>query len=124
MPFLRRSDDRGAAVVEVTLVLAGLMLIFLALLQLAVTAFAHTYVAGVAADAARAAAASTEIEPVEKRLAELLEIPMIRVQEISVHSTWDRNLPVMRVQVHVELPALVPGVVREFKVIRHALVDD
>jgi hypothetical protein len=124
MPFPRRSDDRGAAVVEVTLILAGLVLIFLALLQLAVTAFAHTYVSGVAADAARAAAASGETESVQKRLEELLVLPMLTVDEISVHTAWDRNLPLMRVRVRAVFPALLPGVGREIEVIRHALVDD
>jgi hypothetical protein len=123
MPFPRLSGERGAAVVEVTLVLAGLLMIFLALLQLAVTAFAHTYIAGVTADAARAAAASTDLASVERRLEELLVLPMIEVDEISLRQSWVSDLALIRVQVRARVPSLVPLGAREIDVTRHALID-
>lgn len=117
-------DDSGSAVVEAVLVLAGLASLLLGLLQIAVTAWTQTYVSGVAADSARAAAASGDYPQVEQRLREQLSMPFFSTTRTAVHSAYVSGLAVAEVDVSVRVSRLAPIGPREIRVVRHALIDD
>jgi hypothetical protein len=106
--------------VEATLVLAGLMVLFLAVLQLLLIGSARVYLTGIATDAARGAAVQ-DASVARQRLAD--RVPFLTVEEESIVERWDMNLPVVEVSVSARIPALLPWVPRRVHVVRHALID-
>lgn len=113
--------SRGSAVVEVTLVLAGVLVLFLALVQVAMAGVTHLLLSGAAVDAARVAAVTRDAEQGQSRLDSVAGL--VSLEHRHVFETHIEGVAVSEVQVVARVPMLLPWGPREIRVTRHSIIE-
>lgn len=103
--------------------LAGIVMVFLAVLQVGITGMTHVLLVGAAADAARGVAVTRDATVGQARIEPLAALPFMNLSERSIGQTWIDGLPLTEVRVTARVIALLPWGGREVSVVRHSLME-
>lgn len=103
--------------------LAGVVMVFLAVVQIGITGMTHVLLTGAAADAARGTAVTGDVHLGQMRIEPIAALPFIRLTERVIRQTWIDGLPVAEVRISSRVPGLLPWGVREVTVVRHSIME-
>lgn len=122
-----RTQEEGSAVVEFALVVPLVLLVFLAIVQVAVAGFVRTTLTASAAEGARAGALSgSDLRTAERRTHELAEESMVSAAVVSIDAQREARAGMELIVVTIEAKTPVAGLLGPATqtIVAHAIVED